>query len=65
MVGHDVPPLIQKFEIDEPSMIRRVGSRHVQRKAESIEILLDVLDIRVTVVERALRCNCSEQELQE
>ena len=51
MVGDDVPPLIQKFEFGQPSMIRGVGGCHVQGKAESIEILPDVLDIRVPVVE--------------
>ena len=35
-------------------MIRGVGGCHIQRKAKPIEILLDVLDIRVPVVERAM-----------
>jgi hypothetical protein len=55
VVGYDVPPLIQPSKIGQPSVVRRVGSRHVQGKTESIEVLLDAIDIRVPVVKRATR----------
>jgi hypothetical protein len=53
-VGHDVPPSVQFLEVRQPKMIGWIEGRHVERKAETIEVLLDVFQIRITVIERSI-----------
>jgi hypothetical protein len=55
-MGGNVPPLIQLGEVCNPCRVHWIGGSEVENKAESLEILSNVVEIGVAVVERAVCC---------
>ena len=55
MVGRDVPPFVQLLQIRQPSVIGRINPGHIQGESESVEIFLDIVDIWIPVIQRAIR----------
>ena len=51
MIGSDVSPFVEVSQVSQPSVICRVVCCHREAEAEAVEVLLQIVDVRIPAVE--------------
>ena len=56
VVCRDIPPPVQSLQVSEAGMVGRIGRDPVERDAKPVEVLPNVVSVRVAAIQREARC---------